>query len=211
MDGTQGETGRRKRLSHDERRLKLIETTLTCLARDGAEGTSLRSVCREMGVAPSLVKHFFEGWRDLLVAAYELLVERFMASLEPVVNAAYPNARARMDAVIHTYLSTDWAGDSSIGASIAFWQLSRSLPELKASFTRYLNGRRALLQQALEDLTVEAGVEVDLEQLTTAFMLMLDGVWLEISVNPGNIAESGAHAMCWFWLDAVLAGRRKAG
>ena len=45
---------RRRRMRHDERRQAIIETTLACLARDGAEGTSLRSVCRELGVAPSL-------------------------------------------------------------------------------------------------------------------------------------------------------------
>lgn len=210
MDGSQAGGGRRKRLKHDERRQVFIETALICLARDGAEKTSLRSVCREMGVTPSLGGHFFDGWRDVLVAAYDRLVERFMAALAPVVAADYPSARARMDAVVHAYLSTDWAGESSIGASIAFWQLSRTVPELKEGFTRYLVGRRALLQQALQALVDETGARVDVEQMTTAFMLMLDGIWLEISVNPGSIAEAGAREMCWFWLDGVLGGRDRA-
>ena len=42
----------RKRLGHDERQ-QIIETTLLCLGRDGANGTSVHSVCREAGVAPS--------------------------------------------------------------------------------------------------------------------------------------------------------------
>jgi hypothetical protein len=66
------------------------------------------------------------------------------------------------------------------------------------------------LQQGLEALIAEAEVRVDVPQLTTCFMLMLDGIWLEISVNPGSIAESGAHEMCWFWLDAVLGGAARA-
>jgi AcrR family transcriptional regulator len=208
VEGSEAVGARRKRLKPEERRLKIIEATLTCLSRDGAEGTSLRSVCREIGVAPSLVTHFFVRWHDLLVAAYDLLVEAFMTKLAPVVEAAYPTARGRMDAVIRAYLSTDWAGDSSIGASIAFWQLSRSVPDLKVSFTRYLEGRRSLLKAALAAMVTEAGAEMDVTLLTTAFMLMLDGVWLEISVNPGHIAESGAHEMCWFWLDAALNGAR---
>jgi AcrR family transcriptional regulator len=206
VDGSEAVGARRKRLKPAERRLKLIEATLTCLSRDGAEGTSLRSVCREMGVAPSLVTHFFIRWHDLLVAAYDLLVEAFMSKLAPVVEADYPSARSRMDAVIRAYLSTDWAGDSSIGASIAFWQLSRGVPDLRVAFTRYLEGRRRLLMAALEPLVAESGARIDVALLTTAFMLMLDGVWLEISINPGHIAESGAHEMCWFWLDAALNG-----
>ena len=197
---------RRKRLRPDERRQQIIETTLICLARDGAEGTSLRSVCREAGVAPSLVTHFFQRWHDLLVAAYDLLVERFMAKLAPVVQADYPSARARMETVIDVYLSTDWAGDSSIGASIAFWQLSRGMPELKAAFGRYLAGRRHLLRQALDALVAETGAKVDVAELTACFMLMLDGIWLEISLNPEGEADTPAHRLCWFWLDAALGG-----
>ncbi|MDR3507907.1 MAG: TetR family transcriptional regulator C-terminal domain-containing protein [Caulobacteraceae bacterium] len=204
MSAAEATAGRRKRLKPEERRLQIIETTLTCLARDGAEGASLRSVCREIGVAPSLIGHFYVNWHDLLVAAYDLLVERFMAKLAPVVDAPYPSARGRMEAVIDAYLSTDWAGDSSIGASIAFWQLSRGMPELKAAFGRYLAGRRQLLSQALAALVAEAGAKVDVAQLTDGLMLMLDGVWLEISLNPGSIAEARTHQMCWFWLDAAL-------
>jgi AcrR family transcriptional regulator len=122
LDGA--ETGtRRKRLKHDERRQKIIETTLTCLARDGAEGTSLRSVCREMGVAPSLVTHFFDGWHDLLVAAYDLLVEGFMSTLAPVIQASYPSARSRMDAVIQEKVRSEPVSPS--GSCLAACRTSR--------------------------------------------------------------------------------------
>ncbi len=207
MEAAETTTGRRKRLRPDERRQQIIETTLICLARDGADVTSLRSVCREAGVAPSLVTHFFIRWHDLLVAAYDLLVERFMAKLTPVVQAQYPSARARMEAVIEMYLSDDWARDSWIGASLAFWQLSRNIPELRVAFTRYLTVRQQLLQQALGALMDEAGVKLDIVHLTASFMLMLDGIWLEITLSPDSIAESGVRQMCWFWLDAVLASK----
>ncbi len=131
----------RKRLSHDERRQQIIETTLACLARDGADGTSLRSVCRELGVAPSLVTHFFAGWHDLLTAAYEHLTERFMAQLAPVITEHFLSERARMNALILRYLSTDWAGENTIGANIALWHLARTEVDLKPHFSRFLRDR----------------------------------------------------------------------
>jgi TetR/AcrR family transcriptional repressor of bet genes len=194
----------RKRLGHDERRLQIIETTLVCLARDGADGTSLRSVCREACVAPSLVKHFFAGWHDLLTAAYQMLTERFVAQLAPVVTADFPTARARMDAVILRYLSTDWIGESTIGANIALWQLARNVVDLKPHFSRFLRDRTRLLQRALGALAAESGASIDIVELTACFILMLDGIWLEQSTNPGNIRARRATQMCWFWLDAVL-------
>ena len=183
----------------------IIDTTVLCLARDGTEGTSLRSVCRELGVAPSLVTHFFYSWRDLLDAAYRTLVGRLSEQLTQVVEASYPTARRRMDAVVAVYLSTDWAGECSIGASIAFWQLSRSIPELRTSFGGYLVERSRLLRRALAALVEEAGSRVDVDQLTEGLMLMLDGVWLEISLNPGSLDEARTQRLCWFWLDLALA------
>jgi TetR/AcrR family transcriptional repressor of bet genes len=195
----------RKRLRHDERRRMIIDSTLLCLARDGTEGTSLRSVCRELSVAPSLVTHFFASWRDLLDAAYRTLVGRLTEQLTQVVEADYPSARKRMDAVIAVYLSTDWAGENSIGASIAFWQLSRNIPELRTSFGGYLVERSRLLRRALAALVEEAASSVDVDQLTEGLMLMLDGVWLEISLNPGSLDDARTRRLCWFWLDLALA------
>jgi TetR/AcrR family transcriptional repressor of bet genes len=197
----------KKRLRHDERRQQIIETTLACLARDGADGTSLRSVCRELGIAPSLVTHFFDGWHDLLIAAYVMLSERFMAQLAPILSGTYPTERGRMNAIILQYLSTDWVGENTIGANIAMWQLSRSVVDMKPHFSRFLRDRTRLLRAALGALAAEAGVDVDVRDVTTCFILMLDGIWLELSLNPGNITQKRASQMCWFWLNAVMSPR----
>ena len=195
----------RKRLSHDERRQQIIETTLACLARDGADGTSLRSVCRELGVAPSLVTHFFAGWHDLLTAAYEHLTERFMAQLMPVITKPFPSERARMNALMLCYLSTDWAGENTIGANIALWHLARRVVDLRPHFTRFLRDRTKLLRHALSSLAAENEAMIDVGEMTACFILMLDGMWLELSTNPGNIKQKRAQQMCWSWLDAIMA------
>ena len=200
---------RQKRLSHDERRRLIIETTLACLARNGADGTSLRSVCRDMGVAPSLVTHFFAGWHDLLLAAYELLLERFMAQLTPLMTQAFPSARARMEELIRRYLRTDWLGENTIGANIALWQLSRSVVDLQPAFSRSLQQRTDLLREALAALAVEQGARIDVDDMTACFILMLDGVWLELSLNPANFTDERASRICWSWINAVVGVARQ--
>jgi hypothetical protein len=42
-------------------------------------------------------------------------------------------------------------------------------------------------------------------ELTACLILLLDGIWLELSTNPGNIRETRARQICWFWLDTALA------
>ena len=194
----------RKRLSHDDRRRQIIDTTLACLARDGADGTSLRSVCRELGVAPSLVTHFFAGWHDLLFAAHEHLTGRFMAQLAPVIKQPFATEHARMTALIHHYLSTDWAGENTIGANIALWHLARSVVDLKPLFSRFLQDRTKLLRKALSGLAKECEAEIDVAEMTACLILMLDGMWLELSTNPAKIKQKRAQQICWSWLDAIL-------
>lgn len=198
-------------MPHDARRRLIIETTLASLSRRGAEGTSLRMVCRDMEVAPSLVTHFFGGWHDVLVAAYDLLTEGFMARLTPILAQEFPTARARMVAVIGCYLAPDDNGEDSntVGANIAFWQLSRTVIDLQAAFTRFLEERQRVLRGALADMAAEAGREIDLDNMTACFILMMDGIWLEMSLNPGSITVPRAHEMCWAWIDAVVVGGQR--
>jgi hypothetical protein len=109
-----------------------------------------------------------------------------------------------MNAVIKRYLSTDWVGENTIGANLALWHLARSIVDLKPHFSRFLKDRTRLLQKALHALANEARVDIDVAKVTACFILMLDGIWLELSTNPGNISQARVTRMCWFWLDAVL-------
>jgi AcrR family transcriptional regulator len=157
-----------------------------------------------MKVAPSLVTHFFSGWHELLAAAYDLLAESFMAALAPILTRDFPTARARMNAVIRYYLGIDGGGADTMGANIAFWQLSRSVLDLKPAFSHFLADRQSVLRGVLADLAAEEGATIALDDMTACFILMMDGIWLEMSLNPGGIAEQRALQMCWAWIDAVV-------
>ncbi len=193
-----------RRLSYDDRRRLIIETTLASLARNGAEGTSLRSVCRTMSVAPSLMVHFFAHWEDVLQAAQTALIDHFADEFATVLQTEFPSARARMDAVMNAYLSNDWHGTNAVGAWMALWQLSGRYKNLQQNLAKSLAGRRELLRRALSDLAAENGAEADLDDVSDCFMLMLDGLWLELSTNPGGISEQRAVQICRQWLDRAL-------
>jgi AcrR family transcriptional regulator len=77
--------GSPKRLAGDERKARILEATIRLLERKGLDGFSLDAVAREAGVALSLPRHYFGGYRDLLKAATEDLlrdVETILLSRE---------------------------------------------------------------------------------------------------------------------------------
>lgn len=67
--------GTPRRLAADERKAAILNAAITLLARDGLDGFSLEAVAREAGVALSLPRHYFGGYRDLLKAATEGLLQ----------------------------------------------------------------------------------------------------------------------------------------
>ena len=67
--------GTPKRLAPDERKAAILSAAISLLARKGLEEFSLEAVAREAGVALSLPRHYFGGYRDLLKAATEDLLK----------------------------------------------------------------------------------------------------------------------------------------
>lgn len=200
---------RQRRLKPDDRRQQLIETTLLCLAKYGAEGTGVRQVCRELGVAPSLVNYFFDGWNDLLLSAYQALADRDIQDLRQIIEAEFPSERARLRAIVERTVAPDWLAESVVGAYIALWDLSRTLKDLQAAFGRFHQERRALLAGLLTRLAAESRVKVDAERLAAGLVIFLDGLWLELGLNPKSMPHDEAVELCWIWVEANFPERGK--
>jgi TetR/AcrR family transcriptional regulator, transcriptional repressor of bet genes len=197
------------RLSHAERRGQLEEATLTCLARYGAQGAGLRQVCRDLGVAPSLVSYFFDGWEGLLLSAYRLLEKRALDEYRQIAKMQ-GTARERLDRLIERNVSPAWLSDEVVGAYIALWDLSRTMPELKAEFTRFHRARRRIVSALFSELTGTRRRRADADLLAAGFVVFLDGLWLELGLNPRNLRPRDAVRMCRIWIDANFLSSRRA-
>jgi hypothetical protein len=86
--------------------------------------------------------HHFAGCHDALRAAHPMPVEIFAAQIEAVLLGEFPDARARMAAVIRACLSNDWNGIDTSGATVAPWNLANGQPALQANLDRSLQDHR---------------------------------------------------------------------
>ena len=197
-----------RRLSHAERRDQLVEATLTCLARCGAQGASLRQVCRDLRVAPSLVSYFFQGWEELLLSAYRLLAKRALDEYRHLA-AMEGTAREKLERLIERNVSPDWLSDEVVGSYIALWDLSRTMPHLKAEFTRFHRARRGIVNALFLELAGARRRRSSTELLAAGFIVFLDGVWLELGLNPRNLSRAHAIRMCRFWIDVSFPLRER--
>lgn len=207
------QTVREPRLKAEERRRQLAEATIASLARRGAKGAGLRQVCRDLQVAPSLVNHFFEGWDGLLLSAYRLLAERALEDYFEIGAASDSPARLRLRRLIERNVSPAWLSNEVVGAYVALWDLSRTAPELKKEFIRFHRRRRQIVARLLAEMAGERRTSREIALMAAGLVVFMDGLWLELGLNPGSIPPVRAVEMCWLWISDRFpeTGRGRSG
>ncbi len=200
---------RQQRLDAGERRRTIVEATIACLARSGPGRWTLRQVSRDLGIAPSLVTHFFQSWDELVIAAYRTLAERFEDEFSQIAARPGVTARARLDLYIDGYFSERWTGEEVAGAYVAFWALGRSQPRLRAEMDRFAEAMRGSLLPLIVESAAERGAG-DAGQVYETFYFLLSGLWYEGAVNPGSVRDPGPAERARAFLDFAL-GRQEAG
>jgi len=164
----------------DARREELIDATLACLKKLGHDGVSVRQISAEAGVSMGLINHHFHGIDALLAAAYESLAKRLLS-------------RSRDPALFRIWL--------------VFWSLVPHAPKLRAVRERTYAETRATLETLLTHLKRVPGVPpFKVSSAAIGLSALMDGLWVELSLNPSSFAASEAVSLCDDWIHALAAG-----
>jgi AcrR family transcriptional regulator len=186
----------------DMRRKSLIEATATCLAEAGVPGTSVRTICARAGVSPGLLTHYFTGVDALIAATYRDVTERVSSSLAEAVAAAGDDPRARLIAFLTASFRPPIADAKLLATWLAFWSLVKTDPAVAAIHRDTYGGYRADLEALLRGCGLDAAAA---RPAAIALTALVDGLWLELSLDPTTFTPEEAAAMAVRWLDALLA------
>ena len=190
----------------EARREELIAATLASLSKFGHEGVSVRRISAEAGVSMGLITHHFLGIDALVAAAYESLAERLLAqSRDPALAVGDPLA------ALHTYFCASFAPralDPAIFRTwLVFWSLVPHSRELRAVRARADRETRATLETLLSRLKRAPGVPAfRLGAARIGLSALMDGLWIELSLDPASFEPSQAVALCDDWVRALAAG-----
>lgn len=178
------------RESADARRADLIEATAACLAEVGMAGTNVRAICARAGVSPGLLRHYFAGIDDLVAATYAATSARMDAIFAAAVASAAPDPRTRLLAYLTASFRPPVTAPELLGAWTAFWALARNNAQMANIHADSYAGYRARLGELLT--ACGAG---DAERLAIMLTAMVDGLWLELSLDAGSFGADAAVAM----------------
>ena len=60
----------------DVRRKEILQTCYELIETNGLEGITLKQIGRKMGVAPSLIMHYFTNKEELIMAVVDYMLEK---------------------------------------------------------------------------------------------------------------------------------------
>ena len=187
------------RESADARRAAMIEATAACLAESGLAGTNVRAICKKAGVSPGLLRHYFGGIDDLVAATYQATSDRMDAIFAAAAQAAGADPRARLAAYLTASFRPPVTDPELLGAWTAFWALARSDARMAAIHAESYAGYRARLADLLA-----ACAAADAERLAILLTAMVDGLWLELSLDATSFGAAAAADMIEHALTALL-------
>jgi TetR/AcrR family transcriptional regulator, transcriptional repressor of bet genes len=189
------------------RREALIEATLACLRKHGHEGASARRIAAEAGVSPGLINHHFPSVSALVAACYEALAMSLLRSIQQHARATDANPRERLRRFFQASFAPALLEPGLFNTWIVFWSMIAHDARVRAVQERTHGAYRAALESFLGQLRRSEGVPAfRLRPAGIALSALLDGLWIEASINPGSFRPAEAVALCEDWTDALCAG-----
>lgn len=187
----------------DYRRQAMIEATAACLAARGVAGASVRAICTRAGVSPGLLRHYFEGIDHLIAETYRATSQRLSDTVAAAVAAAGEDRRARLIAYVTANFRPPVADPTLLSTWIAFWSLVKTDPEIAAIHRESY----AAFRSDLESLLADCGMpSAQTGAVAIALTALIDGLWLELSLDGTTFTADQASEMAIRALDMLLEG-----
>ena len=196
---------------NEYRRQLLIEGTIKSMAERGVAGTTVRSICADAGNSRGLIGHYYANKEDLVAEAFRHLFSMISRHVMEAQARAGGSAIERLRAIPKAVFSPPVFTDMHRAAFLAFWHEIRFNPAVRAInaelYRDYAKRTRALFAEA----AAECGVDIDHHGAASGLVALVDGMWLELSIDEKMVARGKAIELCLRYIDQQLFPPREAG
>jgi AcrR family transcriptional regulator len=189
------------------RREALVEATLQSLKAHGHEGTSIRRISARAGVSIGLINHHFRGKAELVAAAYESLAASLQKGLRDEAERQEVPPRERLSGFFRASFAPQILDPVLFSVWLVFWGMVLHSPEMRTVHDRTYRQYRALLESLLSAVAASGDVpEFKVKPAAIGLAALLDGLWIEMSLNPHTFTAREAIGLCEDWVSALCSG-----
>jgi TetR/AcrR family transcriptional repressor of bet genes len=190
---------------NEYRRRVLMEATIDMLAKKGVAGATVRAITTAAGTSHGLIGHYYASKDDLLVAALQHLFARLGHGIDRAVAAA-ADPVARLHAWPQAMFSPSVFTPTNRAAFLAFWHEIRFNPPVREANRRLYVGYRERCEALFAKAGAALGRDIDSEHAAVGLIALVDGLWLDLSIEVGLVTREGAIKLCQDFIDQRLKG-----
>jgi len=189
------------------RRRSLMEATIRSLAQHGAAKSSVRTISALTEGSRSLVAHYYEGKEGLLVQSFSYLLNKTRAAIEIAQSKPNISARDRLKVRAEAVFTPPIFGRESRLAFLAFWDCARYSQPLRDVHRQYYKEYRRSLRREFSDAAAAIPIDIDADEAAVGLMAIIDGLWLELSLDEDMVSQRRAIALCSSYIDLRLTAQ----
>ncbi|MFO1091013.1 MAG: transcriptional regulator BetI [Hyphomicrobiales bacterium] len=190
------------RESPDVRRRSLIEASIRCIAAGGIQAFTVDRICKEAGVSRGLINHYFREKDDLLVEVYRTsLYEPVMALLEAEDDGP---AVATLKRILDSNFTPTVFDKANLLVWLSLWGEAATNPALNAAHRELYRRFRQVLADAIAAVAAERDRRVEAVELARNVIALIDGLWLEWSLDDTAVDPASARAACYDLVEGKL-------
>lgn len=184
-----------RELAKEARRRQLIEATIDGIARKGFTDLKIADVAAEAKLSVGIVNFYFKSKDALLIATLKHLVEDYEQHVVQTLARAGKSAAAQIDAMIEADFARNHANRKYVTVWYAFWGETRWRPEFSKLCADLSTNFQQSMTDSMRRLIAEGGYEgIDPALAARGFNAMIDGLWLDMLINPKQTDRDTAKA-----------------
>ena len=188
-----------RRYAAEERSQMLIEAGLACLAEGGIRAFTVDNICRRAEVSRGLITHHFGSKDGLLAAVYAAAYRPLLEAIGPQ-DGPPPALPALLDIL---FSQVNYSRDS-LNIWLAIWGEAATNPAIRDEHKALYGAYRAAVEAAIADHARARGLTVETGALAVSVIGLVDGLWLELCLDPDHMTPALARAAAMRLLVPVL-------
>ena len=199
----------------EARKVQLMEATIDCIAARGFADLTLADVAKAAGLSVGIVNFYFKSKDVLLIETLRHLVDDYIQQTNDNIRTAGQSAAAQLDAAIDSDFHRTVANRKRVTVWYAFWGETRWRPEFLKICQQLSDTFHEETRAIFARLVTEGGYSnVDPDLVARGFDAMIDGLWLDMLINPKAVDRDAAKQVVRTYLGGLFPrefGRQSTG
>jgi TetR/AcrR family transcriptional repressor of bet genes len=189
----------------DQRRLELINATISVVAAHGYSETTVSRVAKEAGLSLGLMHFYFKSKDHLFEETLRYLSEEYDLVWQSAVREFDGTAPRRLVGMIYAFFDKQVFSHDRLAVWFAFWADAKLRDRFREDVVKTEQRYSRSILQTVREIALAAKLDkTHGDLIATSLISMIDGFWLQFMINPQTATRNRAISNCLNFLRLTL-------